>query len=90
MPGYIGGSAAAMVDQISEGYCLVHQGTLKGMSRTDLQGLRAEIDKALREVRALVPPQNDPQQSQLRNRKIGRLSSVMVIVQSALSGRPSG
>jgi hypothetical protein len=88
MPGFIGGSASAMVDQIGEGYCLMHQGTLRGWPKADLQTLRAELDKALREVRATVPPQNDAQLSQLRNRKIGRLNSAMVLIQGSLSGRP--
>jgi len=88
MPGFIGGSASAMVDQIAEGYCLMHQGTLRGWTKGDLQSLRAELDKALREVRATVAPQNDAQQSQLRNRTIGRLNSAMILLQSALTARP--
>jgi hypothetical protein len=49
--------------------------------------LRAEIDKLLREVRATVPPQDDAQLNQLRNRKIGRLSSALQVVQTAATAR---
>jgi hypothetical protein len=85
--GFIGGSALAMVAQITEGYCLLNHGTLRGWPKADLQVLRAELDKALREVRATVPPQDDAQQSQFRNRKIGRLSSAIQVVQAAMTGR---
>src|SRR5512145_1726437 len=90
MSGFIGGSATAMVDQIAEGYCLMHQGTVRGWSKADLMSLRAELDKALREVRSTVTPQNDAQASQMRNRKIGRLNSAMILIQGAMSSRPLG
>ena len=67
MPGFIGGSAPAMVAQIAEGYFLINQNTLRGWAKGDLQNLRAELDKALREVRATVPPQDDARQNQVRN-----------------------
>jgi hypothetical protein len=85
--GFIGGSAPAMVGQIVEGYILVNHGTLRGWPKGDLQNLRAELDKALREVRATVPPPDDARQSQVRNWKIGRLSSAIQVVQAAMTGR---
>jgi hypothetical protein len=85
--GFIGGSAPAMVGQIAEGYILVNHGTLRGWARGDLQSLRAELDKALREVRATVPPQDDARQNHVRNWKIGRLSSAIQVVQAAMTGR---
>ena len=88
MAGFIGGSAPAMVAQITEGYCLLNHGTLRGWPKSDLQSLRAELDKALREVRATVPAQDDAHQSQFRNRKIGRLSSAIQVVHAAMTGRP--
>jgi hypothetical protein len=88
MLGFIGGSAPAMAAQICEGYILLNKNTLRGWPPSDLQALRAEVDKLLREVRASVPPQDDALQNQARNRKIGRLSAAMQIVQGALTGRP--
>ena len=87
MPGFIGGSGNAMASQISEGYILLNKNTLRGWTSADLQTLRHEIDKLLREVRATVPPQDDAQQNQLRNRKIGRLSSAIQVVQAQLTGQ---
>ena len=76
-----------MAAQICEGYFLLNKNTLRGWSGADLQTLRHEIDKLLREVRASVPPQDDAQQSQLRNRKIGRLSSAIQVVQAQMTGQ---
>jgi hypothetical protein len=87
VPGFIGGSAPAMVGQISEGFFLVNTNTFRGWTKTDLQMLRVELDKALRDVRATVPPQDDARQNQVRNWKIGRLSSAIQVVQGALTAR---
>ncbi len=87
MAGFIGGSALAMASQISEGYMLLNKNTLRGWTPGDLQALRAEVDKLLREVRSTVPPQDDAQQNQLRNRKIGRLSSALQVIQTAATAR---
>jgi hypothetical protein len=85
--GFIGGSAPAMASQIAEGYFLLNKNTLRGWAPADLQALRAEVDKLLREVRSSVPPQDDAQQNQARNRKIGRLSSALQVVQTAATVR---
>ncbi len=76
-----------MAAQISEGYFLLNKNTLRGWLPADLLTLRAEIDKLLREIRATVPPQDDAQLNQLRNRKIGRLSSAIQVVQTAATAR---
>jgi hypothetical protein len=75
-----------MVAQISEGYFLINQNTLRGWAKADLQTLRAELDKALREVRATVPPQDDARQNQVRNWKIGRLNSAIQVVHGVMTG----
>ncbi len=77
-----------MAAQISEGYFLLNKNTLRGWLPGDLQALRAEVDKLLREVRATTPPQDDAPQNQLRNRKIARLSGALQVVQGAMTGRP--
>jgi len=87
MANFMGGSAPAMASQIAEGYILVSLATLKGFTPGELSSLRAEIDKLLREVRATTPAADDAQANQVRNRKIGRLSSAMQVVSSKLTAR---
>ena len=77
-----------MVNQIAEGFFLVNLKTFRGWPRNDMQLLRLELDKALRDVRATVPPQDDSRANQVRNWKIGRLSSAISILQNAMTGRP--
>jgi len=87
MGNFMGGSAPAMASQIAEGYILLSLATLKGFTHGELTLLRVEIDKLLREVRAIVPPQDDAQASQARNRKIGRLNSALQVVAGKLTTR---
>jgi hypothetical protein len=76
-----------MVTQIAEGYFLINNNTLRGWTKADLQTLRVELDKTMRDVRATVPPPDDARQSQVRNWKIGRLTSAIQVVQHAMTGR---
>lgn len=87
MANFMGGSATAMANQIAEGFILMSVATLKGFAPSDLQSLRHELEKALRDVRALVPPQDDAQASAARNRKITRLSSAVQVVQAKATSR---
>ena len=83
----MGGSATAMASQIAEGFILMSLATLKGFAPGDLQSLRHELEKALREVRAEVPPPDDAQANAARNRKIVRLSSAVQVVQAKATAR---
>jgi hypothetical protein len=85
--GLMGGSAPAMASQICEGFILVSLATLKGLTPAELNLLRAEVEKLLREVRATTPAQDDAPANQVRNRKIARLSSAMQVVTSKLVTR---
>ena len=76
-----------MASQIAEGFILVSTATLKGYLPGDLNLLRVELDKLLREVRAEVPAQDDALANQARNRKIARISSAMQVVQNKLTTR---
>ena len=87
MANFIGGSAPAMASQIAEGFILLSTATLKGFLPGELALLRQEVDKLLREVRALTPPQDDAQALQARNRKIARLSSAIQVVQGKITAR---
>jgi hypothetical protein len=85
MANYMGGSAPAMAGQIAEGFILVSTNTLKGYLPAELNLLKTELDKLLREVRAEVPAQDDALANQARNRKIARISSAMQVVQNKLT-----
>jgi hypothetical protein len=87
MGNFMGGSAPAMASQIAEGFILVSGQTVKGFTPVELQALRLELEKLQREVRAEVPPQDDAQANQVRNRKIGRLSSALQVVNASLTTR---
>ena len=87
MASFMGGSAPAMASQIAEGYILVSLNTLRGLGPGDLTLLRFELEKLQRDARAVVPPQDDAQAQQARNRKIGRLSSALSVVSNQMSTR---
>jgi len=84
---FMGGSAPAMAGQIAEGYILVSAATLRGYAPGELASLKAELEKLQREARAVVPPQDDAQANQARNRKIGRINSALQIVLNRMSER---
>ena len=87
MPNWMGGSCPAMANQIAEGYILLSAANLKGFFPGDLQALRLELEKLLRNARAEVPPQDDVLAQQGRNRKIARISSAVQVVQNQLTAR---
>jgi hypothetical protein len=87
MANFMGGSAPAMASQIAEGYVLLNANGLKGFLPGDLANLRQEIEKLLREVRSLTPPQDDALAQQARNRKIVRLSSAVQMIQAKAMAR---
>lgn len=87
MANFMGGSAPAMANQVVEGYVLLSLNTLRGFLPADLQLLRAELDKHLREVRSSTVAQDDAAANQARNRKIARISSAMQVVQGKLQAR---
>ena len=55
MANWMGGSCPAMANQIAGGFCLLSAATLKGFLPAELQLLRLELEKQLRNVRAEVP-----------------------------------
>jgi hypothetical protein len=87
MGNFMGGSAPAMAGQISEGFTLLSSHSLKGFTPPELNLLKVELDKLLRETRALTPPQDDAHAQQSRNRRIARLSSAMQVIQNQLMQR---
>jgi len=87
MANWMGGSCPAMANQIAEGYILLSSANLKGFLPGDLQALRLELEKLLRNARAEVPPQDDALAQQGRNRKIARISSAVQVVQNQMTAR---
>jgi hypothetical protein len=87
MANFMGGSAPAMAHQVVDGYLLLSLASLRGFLPADLQLLRAELDKHLREVRASSVAQDDAVANQARNRKIARISSAMQVLQGKLQAR---
>ena len=87
MANWMGGSAPAMAGQVAGGFILLTAANLKGFTPAELQTFKFELEKALRTVRADVPPQDDALAQQARNHRISRLSSALKVVQSQLTKR---
>jgi hypothetical protein len=87
MANWMGGSCPAMAAQINGGYVLLSTAHLRSFQPGELQTLRFELEKALRNVRAEVPPQDDALAQQSRNHKISRLSSALQVVQHQMLSR---
>ena len=77
-----GGSAYAMVRDIAEGYFLVTERTFGRFDRGELEQIRFEIDRYMREVRGDQPSLEDLPAIQKRNRKIQRLNTTLMVLRS--------
>jgi hypothetical protein len=78
--GFMGGSAPVMAAQLADGMYLLTPNTLRSFSAGELGMLRQELEKIQRDTRAVVPPQDDAQACQARNRRIGRISSALQVI----------
>jgi hypothetical protein len=87
MANWQGGSCPAMAGQIAGGFMLLSSANLKGFLPGELQALKLELEKLLRNVRAEVPPQDDALAQQARNHRISRLSSALQVVQHQMTSR---
>jgi len=85
MANFMGGSAPAMASQIVEGYILVGSNTIKGYTPGELTLLRVELEKLQRDIRSIVPAQDDASANQARNRKIGRVNSALQVINNSLA-----
>jgi len=77
-----GGSAYAMVRDISEGFCLVTERTFKLFTRPDLEQLGMEFDRFLRELRAEQPSLDDHAELQKKQRKLQRVNTALVVMRA--------
>ncbi len=82
MGNFIGGSAYAMSQQVADGYLLVTERTFKRLSRSELDKLSFELGKLLREVRGQQPALDDLPAVQDRNRRIQRLNTCRMMLQT--------
>ncbi len=87
MGNFIGGSAFAMIQQVADGYLLVTERAFRRLSRGELDKLGFELGKRLREVRSTQPPLDDTQAIQQRNRKIQRLNTCRLMLQTYRQSR---
>ena len=77
-----GGSAYAMARDLAEGYSTLTERSFRTLGAADVDQLAFEIDRHLRELRGAQAPQDDVPAIQLRNRRIQRLNSALVVLRS--------
>lgn len=76
-----------MARDVSEGYILLNPVIMRKMTVPELQQLRFELDKVIRETRSIQPPQDDTMAQQQRNRKILRIQQAMLVIDNQISMR---
>ncbi|HYX23982.1 MAG TPA: hypothetical protein VFC23_07495 [Thermoanaerobaculia bacterium] len=69
-----------MTRDVAEGYLLVTERTFKNLTRGDLDQLVFEIDRHLRELRGDQPALDDLAAIQLRQRRMQRLNSALLML----------
>jgi len=67
---------------ISEGFMSLNSVMLKKFEAHELVALQAELDRAARETRSTVVPQDDADASQKKNRKLLRISQALTVIQA--------
>ena len=87
---FMGGSAYAMANSLMEGFVLPSPINLKRLSMEELRELQFEVEKLLRDLRSLVPDQNDTLALQRRNQKLMRLQQAVAVIANFASLRARG
>jgi hypothetical protein len=82
MGNFLGGSAYAMSRDIAEGFVLLNANLLKKFSAAELAQLRHQLEKVQKEVRSEQPPLDDIQAIQKRGRKISRIASALLVLET--------
>ena len=80
MANFLGGSAYAMSRDIAEGNVPLRAVLPKGFSPAELMQPRQQLEKVQREIRADQPATDDIQAIQKRGRKISRISSALLVL----------
>lgn len=89
MSPFLGGSALAFAEQVAGGYTTLTSVQLRRLSESEIDQLRFELEKILRDLRALIIAQDDLAGVQGRNRKISRVTGALQQIQ-AFRGRRGG
>ena len=82
MATFPGGSAYTMVREIGEGYFLVTERTFQRFNGGELDKLTFELDRYLREIRGEQPSLDDQPSILLKNRRLQRLNTALMILRS--------
>jgi len=77
-----GGSAYAIVRDISEGYLSVTERSFKLFTRPDIDQLSMEFDRLLRELRAEQTTLDDHVEMQKKQRKLQRVNTALVVMRA--------
>ncbi len=89
MSPFLGGSAVAFADQVAGGFTTLSSVQLRRLSAAEIDQLRFELERILRDLRSLTVGQDDLQALQGRNRKISRVTGALQQIQ-AFRGRRAG
>ncbi len=90
MSHYVGGSAPAMVRQITEGYTLVNAVMLKRFTVGELDTLKFEIEKKIRDLRGEQIDIKETLAVQLKNRRLSRLEGALRIIRASRNDKSRG
>ena len=71
-----------MAKDIAEGYVMITERSFKSLTRSDLDQLTFELERHLRDLRSDQAPLDDIPAIQLRNRKIQRVNTAMMVLRS--------
>lgn len=82
MANFPGGSAYAMVRDIAAGHYLLTERSFGRLDRPDLDKLRFELDRHLREVRGDQPQIDDLPAVRSRHQRMQRLNTALVVLNS--------
>ncbi len=83
MASFSGGSAYAMVEQVTEGFVLITDKALRRYTRADLDRLVLELDKKMRSLRSDQPSLDDIDALRMRNRRLQRLGQARRMLEAA-------
>ena len=67
---------------VTEGYLTLNSVMLKKFEAHELVALQTELERAARETRSTVVPQDDADASQKKNRKLLRISQSLTVIQA--------
>lgn len=87
MSPYMGGSAPAMANQISEGYTLLTAVQLKRLTDPEMDLLLFELEKILRDARGEQVDLEDIPALQVRNRRLSRIQNAVQQINMTIQRR---